>query len=96
MKHCIQLDEGKISSMPIGRFFRFTLRKVILDLILAIILVFIFIYSVPWAKNAFIQLSLYSKIIDVLVNVIIYGVILYPAACFLIVYFQRRRCREKK
>lgn len=80
--------------MKVGEFFKLTKEKVLLDLILAFVLVILLLLNVPILRTIFFSRTVLRQIFDVLLNIIIFGIVLYPLSCLFI--FLARKIFKKK
>ncbi|VVB78090.1 Uncharacterised protein [uncultured archaeon] len=81
----------KISDLRTGTFFRFTIKKIIIDSALAVVILLI-IFSLPMFQNLFSSQDVNLKIISIAINIAIFMLILYPIACLVIfLIFKKER-----
>jgi hypothetical protein len=73
----------KIGDMRTRNFFKFTFKKVIIDLVISIVLVYLIFFSVPLYKNMFLRESFARQVIDIVVNFVVYMAIFYTPSCYL-------------
>jgi len=73
----------KLGDMKVRDFFRFTLKKIVVDLVISLVLVLLIFFSVPLLKNTFLMAGLIRQIIDVIFNTLIFMFIFYSLSCFI-------------
>ncbi|MDP2926363.1 MAG: hypothetical protein Q8N99_08350 [Nanoarchaeota archaeon] len=73
----------KLREMSVGKLFSITKIKLILDFVLSLILVSLILSYVSDINNAFMNETLAFRIIDVILNTLIFMIILYPVSCIL-------------
>jgi len=69
--------------MQIKEFLKPTTRKLSIDFIISLILALMALLAVPFARNIFLNQSITSKLIDIIVNTIIFMIVLYPWTCII-------------
>ena len=74
-------NKFRIRDLSVGEFFKLSISKVIVDLIISLALALFFLLYLPISRNAFLNESLTNGIIDVIVNTIVYMIVLYPYTC---------------
>jgi len=72
-----------IRNVSTGTFFKVTFRKLLIDVLISLILVWVIFTKVFLVKMALMNESPSAKIIDIVLNVVIYCIILYPLSCFI-------------
>jgi len=77
----------KIGDMKVRDFFRCTFKKIIIDLIPSILLVFLMFFSVPLYKDIFLRESFIKQVVDITVNFVVYMLIFYTPSCYLALKF---------
>ena len=80
----------KIKDVSIGTFFRLSLKKIILDLSLSVLLFVWFISSVPIAKEMIIKENIQVRIFDIVGNILLYALLFYPLCCYIILLISKK------
>lgn len=80
-------NSTKIGDMKIKDFFRFSFKKIIIDIIISGLLVYLMFFKAPFYSNIFLRESLGRQIIDLTVNFMVYMVIFYTPICYFILKF---------
>ncbi|MBS3078531.1 hypothetical protein J4218_00240 [Candidatus Pacearchaeota archaeon] len=82
----------KIKDLKVGTFFKFSIRKITVDFVISIVLVYLFFSMVSWANQVFSQETFSKKLIDIGTNTVIYMILLYPLACYVaLILFKKER-----
>ena len=77
----------KVGDMRAKDFFRFSFKKILMDLIISGLLVYLMFFCVPLYKNMFLREGFGRQIIDVIVNLVVYMIIFYTPSCYLSLKF---------
>jgi len=80
----------QIKELKVKEFFRLSLGKILVDIILASLLLVFFFSSMYPINTIFAQLSLEQKIIDTAVNLAFFSLVFYPLSCFLALLLKKR------
>ncbi|MFA5259448.1 MAG: hypothetical protein WC979_08455 [Candidatus Pacearchaeota archaeon] len=77
----------KISDMKTKYFFRVTFKKLILDLVVSGLIVFLMFFRVPLYQDIFLRQNFLRQFFDIVVNFIVYMLIFYTPCCYLVLLF---------
>ena len=87
-----KISAKKIRDVSTGTFFRITSRKIVVDAVISVVLVLLFFYLLPFASYVYSQESFGKKIVDIIVNTIVYMLIFYPLSCYItLLLFKKER-----
>ena len=70
-KESLKSGVKKIRDLRVGTFFKFTARKLLVDFLISIGIVFLFFTYIPWANQVFSQETFFRKIVDTFSNALI-------------------------
>jgi hypothetical protein len=89
-KRAIKTENIRIRDVSVGTFFRFSLKKIILDLSISVLLFVWFMTSVPLAKDILMKEILQVRIFDIVGNILLYAALFYPLCCYLILLISKK------
>jgi hypothetical protein len=79
----------KLGDMKTRDFFRFSFKKILIDLIVSGLLVFLMFFKAPLYRDIFLRESLGRQIVDIGVNFLVYVLIFYIPSCYFTLKFFR-------
>jgi len=77
----------KIGDMKTRYFFRVSSKKIILDLVVSCLIVFLMFFRVPLYRDIFLNQNFLRQFFDIAVNFLVYMLIFYTPSCYLVLLF---------
>lgn len=77
--------------MNVKELIRPSLKRLGFTFAIAVLLAVIALTTIPFISSGFNELDLKRKILDVIVNAIIFSIVIYPWCCIILELFNKKR-----